>query len=103
MIDKGTPQSPELLLREGLDIRRNALPKGDGRTAEAESALGSCLAALRRYDEAELLLVESYATLKAKRHKLTQKTLKQLIALYEAWGKPEKAAQYRPLLPKSDR
>jgi serine/threonine-protein kinase len=103
--DKGTPRDAEPLLREGLDIRRKAFPTGDWRTAEAESVLGGCLAALHRYDEAEPLLVESYATLKAKRgerNNLTQQTLKRLIDLYEAWGKPDQAAQYRALLPKPE-
>jgi len=88
----------EPLLREGLEIRRQALPAEDWQTASAESALGSCLARLRRYDEAEPLLVNSYSILKTKRgpaDALTLETLTQLIDLYQAWGKPDKAAQYR--------
>ncbi|HLG14769.1 MAG TPA: serine/threonine-protein kinase [Blastocatellia bacterium] len=105
LTDKGTPLDAEPLLREGLEIRRKAFSAGDWRTAEAQSVLGGCLAALKRYDEAEPLLVESYATLKAKRgdrDRTTQQTLKRLISLYEAWGKSEKAAPYRALLAQSD-
>lgn len=100
LTDRAMPQNAGPLLREALEIRRKTLPSGDWRIAEAESALGGCLAALKKYDEAEPLLTSSYATLKAKRgerNRTTQETVKRLVALYEAWGKPEKVAQYRAL------
>ena len=61
-------------------------------------ALGGCLTVGQRYREAEPLLVESYPIIKAKtgeRSRETRKALKRVLALYEAWGKPEKAARYR--------
>jgi serine/threonine-protein kinase len=103
LAEKGTPRQAEPLLREALEILRKAVPKDHWWTADAESGLGSCLVALRRYDEAEPLLVESYSTLKAKRgerNKLTEQTLKRLVDLYEAWGKPEQAAESRARLEK---
>jgi eukaryotic-like serine/threonine-protein kinase len=98
LFDKGSPESAEPLLREGLEIRLKTLPEGDRRTAQTKSILGGCLTALRRYDEAEPLLVEGYSILRVKRgerHKVTQEALKRLVNLYEVWGKPEKAAEYR--------
>lgn len=106
LTDKGTPRDAESLLREGLEIRQKALVRRDWRTAEAESVLGGCLAALKKYDEAEPLLTSSYATLKeqrGERNRVTQETVKRLVALYEAWGKPEKVAQYRAALQTSNR
>ncbi|MCS6804680.1 MAG: serine/threonine-protein kinase [Acidobacteriota bacterium] len=102
LTDKGNPQAAEPLLRDGLNALRRTLPEDHWWIAQAESGLGACLVALRRYDEAEPLLVKSYATLKAQRggrNRHTQQTLQRLIDLYEAWGKPGKAAQYRAHLP----
>lgn len=36
------------------------------------------------------------------RHSHTQKSLNNLIELYEAWGKPEKAEEWRAKLPKAE-
>ncbi|PYS90421.1 MAG: hypothetical protein DMF64_14970 [Acidobacteria bacterium] len=66
--------------------------------AEAESALGGCLVALRRFDEAEPLLTDSYTILKNRRaiqDTYTRLATTRLVNLYQAWGKPERAAQYR--------
>jgi serine/threonine-protein kinase len=105
LTDRGNAQAGEPLLREALEIRRRTLAAGDWQTAETESLLGACLAARQRYDEAEPLLVASYATLKARRgdqDRRTRRALQYLVDLYQAWGKPEKAAQYRTLLPKEN-
>jgi serine/threonine-protein kinase len=102
LTETGASQRAEPLLRESLDIRRQALPEGDWRTASAESALGKCLTQLQRYAEAEPLLANSFSILKTKRgpeDALTLETLTQLIDLYQAWGKPNKATQYQTLLP----
>jgi serine/threonine-protein kinase len=105
LTDRGNAQAGELLLREALEIRRRTLAAGDWQTAETESLLGACLTALQRYEEAEPLLVVSYTTLKARRgdqDRRTRRTLQYLIDLYQAWGKLEKTAQYRTLLPKEN-
>ena len=56
--------SAEPLLRAALAVRRKSLPKGDWRTATAESLLGEALTSLGRYDEAERLLLEARSALK---------------------------------------
>jgi tetratricopeptide (TPR) repeat protein len=66
--------------------------------ADAENWLGVCLAARKRYKDAEDLLVHSYEILKAdpgvpERHK--DKARLHVLQLYEAGYKPEKAAAYR--------
>jgi tetratricopeptide (TPR) repeat protein len=53
--------------REALAIHRENYPPGDPRLAEAESALGECLAALGRRAEAGPLLERGYTALKAAR------------------------------------
>ncbi|MCI0490048.1 MAG: serine/threonine-protein kinase [Blastocatellia bacterium] len=98
---KGEAQAAEAMLREALEIRQKSLPAGHWRIAEAESLLGACLAESNNLAEAEPLLLQSYETLKSnrgERNKTTMRTLSEIIKLYEAWGKPAKAAEYRRVL-----
>jgi non-specific serine/threonine protein kinase/serine/threonine-protein kinase len=63
------------------------------------------LAALGRHTEAETFLLEVYEGLRDLRgadHDSTQAAVTALIELYESWGKPEKAAQYRALLQEAE-
>jgi hypothetical protein len=57
-----------------------------------------CLVELGRYDEAEPLLLESYPNLRPLPDADTRETLRYLVKLYDAWGKPEKAAEWRAKL-----
>jgi serine/threonine-protein kinase len=96
--EHGHPQEAEALLNEALEMRRRDLSAGNWQIADAESVLGGCLAALRRFGDAEPLLVDGYTILKAKRgehDKQTERALARLIHLYSLWGKPDKAAAYR--------
>ena len=56
---------------------------------------------IQKYDEAEQQLksaYERYSSILGTEHSFTQDTLKLLIELYDVWGKPEKAEEYRALL-----
>ena len=60
--------------------------------------LGACLTAERRYPEAEALLLRAHAGLETSRgrdHERTVETRERLVALYEAWGRPDRAAPWR--------
>jgi hypothetical protein len=62
--------------------------------------LGACLADQGRFDESEALLLETYKTLRETRglkNRLVQANLVHVIALYDAWGRPDEAAEYRTL------
>ena len=86
------------LLREALSIDQKVLPKDNWQSAYAQSALGECLAAMKRFEEAETLLTESYATLRAKRGETDmcrRRAAARILNLYQAWGQPDKAAPYR--------
>jgi eukaryotic-like serine/threonine-protein kinase len=88
----------EPLLRQALEIRRHAYPAGDWRTAAAESLLGEALTALGRYGEAEPLLADASAALKdvpGQQGREARSTRDRIVALYEAWGRPEKAVVSR--------
>jgi serine/threonine-protein kinase len=83
----------EPFLREALDLRLNALSAQHKDVAAARGALGASLLAQRRYAEAEPLLVASHAGLRGRAAAAGVGT--QLVHLYEAWGRPEKADAYR--------
>ena len=78
-------------------MRDNLLP-GDWRISVVETVVGGCLADLGRRAEAEPLLLGAYENLSRSTGPTagaTRQALEQLVALYEAWGRPERAAEYR--------
>jgi serine/threonine protein kinase len=97
----GRPAEAEVILRDAIGRFEIAAPQGHLVIAIARSIRGECLVALQRYDEAEPLLIESYQILQTSQgphNPRTKVALRRLVALYEAWPKPELAAQYRALL-----
>ncbi len=89
------------LLRESLDIREKAFPD-EWPTFETRSLLGASLLGLKQYGEAEPLVVSGYEGMKAREAKIPaaarpnlDQALGRVTALYEAWGKPEKAEEWR--------
>jgi serine/threonine protein kinase/tetratricopeptide (TPR) repeat protein len=98
LTERGRPQEAESLLREGLEMRLKNFPDDNWLVAEAQAALGVCLARSGKYDNAESLLTKAYQMLKAKRGeqvKETRQAATDLMALYEKWGKPDRAAALR--------
>jgi eukaryotic-like serine/threonine-protein kinase len=98
LLGLGDRVGAERALREALAIRQSILPPGHWQVASAESALGRCLAKQGRFREAEPLLVGSFERLSADRgpsHERTRDALRNLIEMYDAWGKPDMAAKYR--------
>ena len=77
-------------------IYASSLPDGHWLTAVAASNEGAALTGLRRFAEAEELLVESYAVLSNDTSAIpafVDEAGARLVSLYEVWGKPEKAAK----------
>lgn len=101
LIDTGDAESAEPLLRQALERTPRAFPDGHWRVDFAYGVFGGCLSALGQYAEAEPLLLESYPKLAATTGAgslYTQEILQHLIALYDVWGKPDSAAEYRTLV-----
>lgn len=101
VMKRGNASAAQPLLREGLEIYKKTLPPEHARLAGANSRLGECLAALGRHTEAEPLLLESldrWQAVKGADDKNTVETVRRIIVLYDTWGKPEQAAEYRALL-----
>ena len=106
------PALAEPLLREAVrvraqapglvPVRRRTWKDDDWSVPATKSMLGAALVSLKRYDEAETLLlearreVETAPTSRAAADTASLNT--RLVELYVAWGKPEKAAVYRALL-----
>jgi tetratricopeptide (TPR) repeat protein len=103
----------EPLLREGLEICRTGYPLGhwttadaetgfDWATATAESRLGGCLNALRRFEDAEKLLLSSYETLQRAPGAPPLRRIEavdRIVRLYQDGGKPKKAAEWQAKRP----
>jgi serine/threonine-protein kinase len=101
LVALGRPVEAEPYLRESLRIRQKALPAGDYLLGLSKVGLGACLRAQRRYAEAEALLVEGYETLRAASRPdpaSARWALGELVSLYDATRRPDRAATYRERL-----
>jgi eukaryotic-like serine/threonine-protein kinase len=101
LTERGRQDEAEPLLRHALESLRRDLPPDHWRIGYGEALLGAWLASLGHFDESEPLLLKGYETLRTKRgdREEGRYTVGKLVALFEAWGKPEKAAEWRGKLP----
>lgn len=96
-----TPRTDEAekLARECLSIRETSLPDGDWRRASAQCLVGEALLAQRKFEQAELLLLEGLKKLDSQDdapNARLEDVRSSLVSLYEAWEKPDKADAFRP-------
>jgi tetratricopeptide (TPR) repeat protein len=91
----------EALLRGALASYEKTSPDAWER-ARAQSLLGSSLAAQQKYADAETLLLAGYRGMNAHIDSIpfedrtrVDETGRQIVQIYEQWGKPEKAADWR--------
>jgi serine/threonine protein kinase len=94
----------ERVLRPCLAIRAKKLPD-NWLTYNVRSLLGGALVGLKKYPEAEPLLVEGYEGMKQRAAKIPPaghprltEALERLVQLYIAWDKKDKAAQWQKKL-----
>jgi hypothetical protein len=96
------------VLRESLEIRERLLPD-HWTTFNTRSLLGGNLMGQKKYAEAEPLILSGCEGMKAREAAISPPYNKQLllpeaaervVKLYEAWGKPAKAAEWRAKLAK---
>ena len=81
------------LYGEALDIFLETVGAADPETLRARNALGRALVRLERFDEAESHLLAGLEAADASAEFRSRAT-PLLVALYEAWGKPEEARRY---------
>jgi serine/threonine protein kinase len=98
LTDRGRPERAEPLLREALDTFAAAFPDDHWRVANVRSLLGGCLVRQGRYAEAEPLLLSAGRALQAPRsapRHHARRAVENLVRLYEAWGKNDKADEWQ--------
>ncbi len=100
----GEPGRAEPLLREALALREKATPD-DWLTSWTRSLLGDSLLGQEKHAEAEPLLLAGYDGLKAREASIPAPQKKRLaeagdriVRLYTAWGREDKAAEWRKTL-----
>ena len=94
----------ESAFKKAAGIWEKVFPDGHWLASHIRSGLGECYIHQKRYQEAEPLLMETYPHLKevlGSDSGYTLSALRKIILLYDTWGKPEKAAEYRAMLPDS--
>ena len=97
---QGAFDEAEKTERQALDIFQKTLKPEHWMIHRSRSHLGACLVQLKRYREAEALLLPAHDGLRAafhERHAHTQLAVSRILALYAAWGRSDKAAPYRSL------
>jgi eukaryotic-like serine/threonine-protein kinase len=94
---RGRPHEAEPVQRAALDALAASYREDDARIAEARRALGETLVAQRRFDEAEPILMASFDALRGRTGQQVQRarTARSLVALYQAWNRPERAEAFR--------
>jgi len=105
LMDAGEFPEAEALLREVLIIREDLIPNQPNRYI-AMSLLGASLAGQRQFHEAESLLLDAARTLTedstaeswAKKQAVRVEALQRVVDFYEAWEKPDEAAEWRERL-----
>ena len=101
-LEEGRPAAALALLLHVLEVQKRSYTADDWRLGITESLLGATYTRLSRFPEAEPCLLRAFELLPVETGSEGPKVregranLARLVALYEAWGRPEKAAPYRP-------
>jgi tetratricopeptide (TPR) repeat protein len=103
LTERGRHDEAEPLLRNALDSLLRGLSPDHWRVGYAEVLLGAWLANRGRFEEAESWLLKGYEILRAKRdgREETRYAVGRLAAFFDAWGKPDRAGDWRGKLPKA--
>jgi non-specific serine/threonine protein kinase/serine/threonine-protein kinase len=98
LTEAGLPGEAAALYRDLVERARETFPPDHIYVATFEGGLGLALLRMERYAEAEAYLLANRRTLVGifgTDHRRTLVTDQRLVELYEAWGRPEMAAEYR--------
>ena len=97
--ERGEPARAAEMLDELLKVAERVLPADHAHLARFRATAGDCYRDLGRFDDAERELLASAQVLGASENtEVARGALKRIVALYEAWDKPDRAAEYREKL-----
>ncbi len=100
LVEAGRHAEAEEVLREGHEGFAQRYGAAAFYTLHAQRLLGDAIRRQGRFAEAESLLEEAFTGLQAARgteDSFTQGAIGSLIALYEAWGRPDDVARFQTL------
>jgi serine/threonine protein kinase/Flp pilus assembly protein TadD len=98
---KGSGREAEAMFAEALPAALKDFGEANQDVAKLRCKYGICLIGLAKYAEAETQLRAALPVLDGslgRKDEWTQRTLREIVRLYEAWGKPAEAQKYRSLL-----
>ncbi len=102
LVDLGNAVEAEQLAGEAVVAARETLGAEHWFHGVFLGKQGRALAALERFDDGESALLAAHGILQTAvgdEHEQTKRVVGYLAVLYDAWGKPEKAAEWRAKLP----
>ncbi len=100
LVKQGRIAEAEPILGKGLALARKALPPDHDNLAKHRCNHAACLILLKRYEPAEKELLGDYEDLKNRlgpRAPQTKQVVGLLVQLYNAWDRPDKAAEFKTL------
>ena len=106
LTDVGEYESAEPLFRQCLAILEKRVPEGHRFRVSVNREYGHCLIGLGRYAEAEVILLPNYEWWRRERganNRYALRAAQYLADLYDAWGKPQIAAEWRAKLAASEK
>jgi tetratricopeptide (TPR) repeat protein len=97
----GDTLGAERSLQESLALRKKYLPASSWLIASSESVLGEHYAFAGDFRKSEALLLHAQSVMEqtlGPKSPRTQGNVRRLVALYEKWRQPDRAAVYRAML-----
>lgn len=95
--EQGRHSDAANLFREEIAALQDASPGGHWHIADARGRLGASLTSMGQFEEAEAMLLDSFAELKdtfGEKHEMTRQAKSRLASLYKAWGRDDAAKPY---------
>ena len=94
-VGQGRLDKAEQAYLDAIEVRDRAFGQNNLHTLSLKQELAELYVRQERYDEAEAHFLGVLSAWAADKRWGQRQTIERLVALYDAWGKPEKAAEWR--------